>query len=110
MKTDTIVNISLTALIGVGIYMIINAGRNLLDTGLGDDPAGSVGGTNPKADYGDPDYPGWYTRYFMRETGNPEVDPDPIHEAEDRTMDMGLWSNPAFWVIYGNAWVLDQIF
>jgi hypothetical protein len=52
------------------LYMIIREGRRLLDIGIGDNPLGAVGGD----DFSDPEnYPGWLTRFYAWQSGNPEA-------------------------------------
>lgn len=64
MKTETAVNLGIFAIVALGIWWIIKKGQDW----IGDNPLGAVGGDDPFAEPGTPDYPGWLTWFYIHQT------------------------------------------
>lgn len=98
MKTETAINITLFAALGLAIWYLVEKSKDF----IGDDPLGAVGGDDPYADPESPEYPGWLTRLFMYQSGNPETgtygftEPGSVWDWNP----LGLWG-PVRWGVFG---------
>lgn len=69
MKTETAINITLFAALGLAIWYLVEKSKDF----IGDDPLGVVGGDDPCADPESPEYPGALTWFYMWLFRNPEA-------------------------------------